>query len=76
PTVLVGNGGYTAASGLLTVQDDLADAISYGRRFISNPDLVQRLRLGQPLSPYDRDTFYTHGAEGYTSYSNFEEHKR
>ncbi|KAG5796275.1 hypothetical protein H9Q69_004701 [Fusarium xylarioides] len=75
PTVLVGNGGYTAASGILTVQDDLADAVSYGRRFISNPDLVQRLRLGQPLSPYDRDTFYTHGAEGYTSYSNFEEHK-
>ncbi|KLO88642.1 Uncharacterized protein LW93_4452 [Fusarium fujikuroi] len=75
PTVLVGNGGYTAASGILTVQNDLADAISYGRRFISNPDLVQRLRLGQPLSPYDRDTFYTHGAEGYTSYSNFKEYK-
>lgn len=75
PTVLVGNGGYTAATGLLTVQNDLADAISYGRRFISNPDLVQRLRLGQPLSPYDRDTFYTHGAEGYTSYSNLKDDK-
>ncbi|KAF5594919.1 hypothetical protein FPANT_4739, partial [Fusarium pseudoanthophilum] len=56
PTVLVGNGGYTAASGILTVQDDRADAVSYGRRFISNPDLVQRL-------------------QGYTSYSNFKEHK-
>ncbi|KAF5586098.1 nadh:flavin oxidoreductase nadh oxidase [Fusarium subglutinans] len=75
PTVLIDNGGYTAASGILTVQDDLADAISYGRRFISNPDLVQRLRLGQPLSPYDRDTFYTHGAEENTSYSNFEANK-
>ncbi|KAM0495351.1 hypothetical protein ACHAP9_008542 [Verticillium nonalfalfae] len=75
PTVLVGNGGYTAASGILTVEEDQADAVSYGRRFISNPDLVQRLRLRRQLTPYDRSTFYTHGAEGYTSYGDSETSK-
>ncbi|KAF3358186.1 hypothetical protein VdG1_02963 [Verticillium dahliae VDG1] len=53
-------------------RQDLADAVSYGRRFISNPDLVQRLRLRRKLTPYDRSTFYTHGAEGYTSYRDSE----
>lgn len=72
PTVLIGAGGYTAVSGVLTVEEGKADAVAYGRRFISNPDLVQRLRLRQPLTPYDRDTFYSHGAKGYTSYRNHE----
>lgn len=69
-TVLIGNGGYTAVSGILTVEEGLADAISFGRRFISNPDLVERLRGGHPLTPYDRSTFYTHGAKGYTTYAS------
>jgi hypothetical protein len=72
PTVLIGNGGYTAVSGVLTVEDGLADAVSYGRRFIAKPDLVQRIRLNQGLSPYDRSTFYTHGARGYTDYPPYE----
>ncbi|KAH6670306.1 hypothetical protein F5X68DRAFT_141792, partial [Plectosphaerella plurivora] len=72
PTVLVGNGGYTGVNGVLTVEEGLADAVSFGRRFIPNPDLVQRIRLGQPLSPYDRSTFYTHGARGYTDYPTYE----
>ncbi|CEL11162.1 Putative 12-oxophytodienoate reductase [Aspergillus calidoustus] len=71
PTVLVGTGGYTAVTGILTVEQDLADAVSFGRRFISNPDLVERLRFGYPLTPYDRSTFYTHGAEGYTTYPTY-----
>ncbi|KAM5349224.1 hypothetical protein ACJ41O_005731 [Fusarium nematophilum] len=68
--VLIGGGGYTAVTGVLTVQEGRADVVSYGRRFISNPDLVQRLRLGQALTPYNCSTFYTHGAQGYTTYSN------
>lgn len=71
PTVLVGNGGYTAVSAILTVEQGLADAVSFGRRFISNPDLVERLQFGYPLTPYDRSTFYTHGAEGYTTYPTY-----
>jgi N-ethylmaleimide reductase len=44
------------------------DAIAFGRFFISNPDLPERLRLGADLTPYDRATFYGGGAEGYLDY--------
>lgn len=47
--------------------------ICYGRFFISNPDLVDRLEKGLSLTEYDRDTFYSHDAEGYTDYPNYEE---
>ncbi|KIW16530.1 hypothetical protein PV08_06585 [Exophiala spinifera] len=73
PTVLFGAGGYTSATAILTVDGDLADAVVFGRRFISNPDLVNRLRLGVPLTPYDRDTFYTHGSKGYITYKTYSE---
>ncbi|KAJ5326261.1 uncharacterized protein N7506_009363 [Penicillium brevicompactum] len=50
---------------------DGADAIVFGRYFISNPDLPRRLKEGLPLTPYDRTTFY--GADpaekGYTDYT-------
>ena len=45
-----------------------ADAVAFGRHFISNPDLPERIRQGLPLSRYDRDTFYTFDARGYTDY--------
>ena len=45
-----------------------ADAVAFGRHFISNPDLPERIRLGLPLDPYDRATFYTFEAIGYTDY--------
>ncbi|CCF41120.1 thiol-specific monooxygenase [Colletotrichum higginsianum] len=77
--ILVGNGflldqffgdnvNQRTDDGVLAVENDFADAVSYGRRFIPNPDLVLQIRLNQPLSPYDRDAFYTHGARGYTTY--------
>jgi 2,4-dienoyl-CoA reductase-like NADH-dependent reductase (Old Yellow Enzyme family) len=45
-----------------------ADAIAFGRLFIANPDLTQRLALGAPLNAPDAATFYTRGAKGYTDY--------
>jgi 2,4-dienoyl-CoA reductase-like NADH-dependent reductase (Old Yellow Enzyme family) len=39
-----------------------------GRYFISNPDLVERLRMGYPLNKYDRTTFYGGNEVGYTDY--------
>lgn len=45
-----------------------ADLIAFGRPFISNPDLVRRLREGAPLTPPNPETFYGGGAEGYTDY--------
>ena len=45
-----------------------ADAISFGRYFVSNPDLPRRIREGLLLAAYDRDTFYTFEAKGYIDY--------
>jgi N-ethylmaleimide reductase len=42
--------------------------VAFGRPFISNPDLVERLQRNAPLAPPDRDTLYGGGAHGYTDY--------
>ena len=43
-----------------------ADIVAFGRPYIANPDLVERLRRDAPLNTPDRDTFYGGGAKGYT----------
>jgi N-ethylmaleimide reductase len=50
------------------VQDGVADAVAFGRHFISNSDLPRRLEEGLPLAEYDRDTFYIFEARGYSDY--------
>ena len=45
-----------------------ADLVAFGKAFIANPDLPQRLRAGAALNPPDRSTFYGGGAQGYTDY--------
>jgi N-ethylmaleimide reductase len=45
-----------------------ADLIAFGRPFIANPDLVERLRENTTLNAPDPSTFYTSGAKGYTDY--------
>ncbi|MEU6832041.1 alkene reductase [Nocardia beijingensis] len=60
------DGGGDAARRLLAGG---ADAISLGRSFLANPDLVERLRIGAPLNPVrDAHLMYVGGAEGYTDY--------
>ena len=51
-----------------TIAEGRADLICYGRRFISNPDLVERIRSGAPIAEADFRTFYGGGSEGYTDY--------
>lgn len=46
-----------------------ADLVSFGRGFIANPDLVERLRGGLPLAPVDEATYYQGGDRGYLTYS-------
>ncbi|QHY99815.1 N-ethylmaleimide reductase [Streptomyces sp. S4.7] len=46
-----------------------ADLVSFGRGFIANPDLVERLRGGVPLAPVDEATYYQGGGRGYLTYS-------
>ncbi|KAI0319171.1 FMN-linked oxidoreductase [Amylostereum chailletii] len=60
-------GGYTRQSGLDTAEKTGA-LIAYGRLFVSNPDLVHRLRNDLSLNKPNRDTFYTPGPGGYTDY--------
>lgn len=61
-------GGYTRESGELALKEGLADAIAYGRIYISNPDLVERFSQNAPLNPYDRASFYGGAEKGYTDY--------
>ena len=62
------NSDYVGDSAQACLDEGVADGIAFGRPFISNPDLVERLRTGAPLAPADPRTFYSQGAEGYTDY--------
>ena len=65
---VVAAGGFTGESAEAEVASGTADAVAFGRWFISNPDLPERLRRRAPLNPYQRATFYGGGAAGYTDY--------
>ena len=65
---IVLNSDYNGASGQTRLDEGVADAISFGRTFLANPDLVERIRAGSPLNPPDAKTFYSAGPEGYTDY--------
>ena len=65
---ILANGGFEPETAAAAIERGDADAISFGRYFISNPDLARRLQEGLPLAAYDRDTFYTFEAKGYTDY--------
>jgi N-ethylmaleimide reductase len=66
--VLITAGGFTGEAAEAAVAEGHADAIAFGRIFISNPDLPSRLRQGYPLTPYNRATFYGGDVVGYTDY--------
>lgn len=61
------NNGYDLSLAGQALQDG-ADLVAFGRSFIANPDLVERLRRGGPFNTPDRNTFYGGGAQGYTDY--------
>ena len=65
---LVLNQEYTKELADADLASGLADAISFGRPYISNPDLAERLRTGAELAPDNFKTWYSPGAEGYTDY--------
>ena len=55
------------------IANGTADAVSIGRLFIANPDLVRRIATNAPLNAGDQRTFYSGGAEGYTDYPALKE---
>lgn len=62
------NNGYTRAMALDAVAQGRADAVAFGRPFIANPDLVERLRRDAAWAELQRATLYGGGAQGYTDY--------
>ena len=64
------NNGYARA--IEAVASGAADAVAFGKPFISNPDLVRRLREDAQLAPLNRETLYGGDAAGYTDYPPLE----
>ncbi|WP_181708615.1 alkene reductase [Chthonobacter rhizosphaerae] len=64
----MGNNSYDRDLAMEAVATGEADVVAFGRPFIANPDLVERLRRNAPLAEPDRATFYGGDAKGYTDY--------
>ncbi|MBA1204980.1 alkene reductase [Pseudomonas capeferrum] len=69
---LILNDSFDGASARAALEAGEGAAVSFGRHFIANPDLVERLRHGRPLAGFDRKTLYTPGAQGYCDYPNWQ----
>jgi len=68
---IIANVEMTQERGNRLISEGLADSIAFGRLYIANPDLPERIRNGIALNPYDRATFYGGDATGYTDYPSF-----
>jgi NADH:flavin oxidoreductase / NADH oxidase family/Alpha/beta hydrolase family len=71
--VYIANEGLSHDEAEAVVAAGEADAVAFGKLFISNPDLARRFSLGAPLNAWNADTFYSDGATGYTDYPALEE---
>jgi N-ethylmaleimide reductase len=70
--LIMGNCGYTKEAAEEKITAGHADLIAFGRPYITNPDLAERLKNGWPLNPAeDMSLWYTPGAPGYTDYKPF-----
>jgi N-ethylmaleimide reductase len=65
---LIMAGGFQAESAAQWLREGWADLIAFGRKFIANPDLPERIRVGAPLNVDDPTTYYGGGEKGYTDY--------
>ena len=69
---IIGNCGYSKADAEERLAAGQADIAAFGRPFITNPDLVERLKNGWPLTPFeDMSLWYTPGPEGYTDFTPY-----
>jgi N-ethylmaleimide reductase len=68
PNTYMANNGYTREMAIEARAKNSADLIAFGKNFISNPDLVERLRCNAPLNALDTSTLYGGDAHGYTDY--------
>jgi N-ethylmaleimide reductase len=70
---IIAAGGFEPATAEAVVESGDADLVAFGRYFLANPDLPKRIKLGLPLNEYDRKTFYTFDATGYTDYPFYDD---
>lgn len=70
---IIAAGGFEPDTAETIVEIGDADAVAFGRHFVSNPDLPRRIQEGLPLTDYDRDTFYTFDAHGYNDYPFYDD---
>lgn len=70
---IIVNSDYDGPSGQARLDEGIADGIAFGRAFLANPDLVERIRLGAPLNEPDTSSFYWGGPAGYVDYPTWQE---
>jgi len=70
---IMGNGGYTGETAAAAIASGSADLIAFGRPYIGNPDLVERIRNGWPLADAPMETWYARtGAAGYADFPAYQ----
>ncbi len=70
--IIIGNCGYTKEAAEERIAEGNADLVSFGRPYITNPDLPERFKNNWPLNPFeDMSLWYTPGEEGYTDYEPY-----
>jgi N-ethylmaleimide reductase len=71
------NNGYNREMAMKAVASGRVDLVSFGRLFLANPDLVERLSINAPLNPLmDQHTFYGGGDHGYIDYPKLKKSKK
>ncbi|MBX3643798.1 MAG: alkene reductase [Rubrivivax sp.] len=68
----IASGGLDRQSAEQVLTDGRGDLVAFGRAWLANPDLIERMKAGLPLNAPDPSTFYTPGAKGYTDYPQSE----
>ncbi len=71
PDKIIANDGFDAQSANELIQNNQAAAVSFGRHFIANPDLVERFKLNKPLADFDNGTLYAGREKGYIDYATY-----
>ncbi|MFW2587276.1 alkene reductase [Sagittula sp. SSi028] len=68
----MGNNNYDRELAMARVAEGDVDLVAFGRPYIANPDLAERLKRDKPLADGDPDTYYGGGRAGYTDYPAFD----
>ncbi|MFC3227477.1 alkene reductase [Marinibaculum pumilum] len=69
----IANEAFDKKAAEAALADGWADAVAFGKAFLANPDLPERLRIDAPLNPPRPESFYAHTPEGYTDYPRLEQ---